>query len=197
MLERRPGLIGPDERRRDGTGGCRSIEDLDILGIRDRLVGKKSVLCALEHKAGKVPHDGLCLDGKVSKHSIGAPATQKADGVAVDMRTKKCHGTCSSQGTGADITGKEAKSGPQSGDRKAEGGGDVAGVDKTKHTIRAVVSTQGSVGRGIVLAKVLDAAADRDNRAHVRISTPGEADDLPTNGILLISELEGNECSRD
>ena len=48
---------------------------------------------------------------KVAEHGIGAPSTDQADGVMVNVGAKKRHGAACTEGAGGDVGRLEAKVG--------------------------------------------------------------------------------------
>ncbi len=57
------------------------------------LVWKKKVVGAFEHPPREVTHDRLCLCREAPEHDVGAPLSQKTDGVRIDMGREQSHGT--------------------------------------------------------------------------------------------------------
>ena len=67
------------------------------------LMGQHPELAALNHGGGKVHHKRVCLQMQVTKHFVGAPASDKFYDVGVYLAAKKCHGAASTKGAGGDI----------------------------------------------------------------------------------------------
>jgi hypothetical protein len=156
------------------------------------LVREEGVSTALEHHARKVAHDGLSLDGQVPKHLVRAPAPKEADGVGVDVGAQEGHGARGAEGAGADVRLEETEGGTEGADRRLESDGYVGGRDKMWATGH-VVGTEGSGGRGIVVAKVENSARSGGHRACVGVAAAPEADDFVSDCVLLSGEREGNE----
>jgi hypothetical protein len=57
----------------------------------ESIVGKKSVVTTQDHTSCEIVHNGLGMGVQVTKHFIGAPTTNKRNGVMVDVCAKMCH----------------------------------------------------------------------------------------------------------
>ena len=67
------------------------IRALRVGRIRYVLIRVEGVVAATDHATGKVAHDRLCLEVKVSEHSIRLPSTKQANGIGVNVRVEKGH----------------------------------------------------------------------------------------------------------
>ena len=62
-----------------------------------------------EHGGSQVSNEGESLGMQISEHGIRFPAADEADGVGIDLATKKCHGPSGAQAAGIDVRGSEAE----------------------------------------------------------------------------------------
>lgn len=67
------------------------------------LRGGETEGAAAKHGCGETVHHRLGLHVQVSVHLVGAPATDKANAVAVDARAQEGHGPAGAGGAGRDI----------------------------------------------------------------------------------------------
>ena len=91
-------------------------------------VGVKDEVTSNQHVPCEGTHDGFGLNMKVPKHLIGAPTTQEANEVAVDMGAKKGHRARSTEAASRNVFNQETKvGGSQGSDSSAKDVGNVGG----------------------------------------------------------------------
>ena len=90
--------------------------------------GIEAEVAALNHVPCKGRHDRSCLHMQVAEHGVGAPATDKTNGVFVDVGTQKCHGTAGTEGAGFDVRGTKPIIMAVGRDKVPQQAGDGAGV---------------------------------------------------------------------
>ena len=86
---------------REGLGGK--------LERRDRLVRDKSEGTTDKHETTEVIHNRSSLEVKVAKHFVGAPATEQANDVGIDVGAEEGVGAGGTEATGRYIGGQKTK----------------------------------------------------------------------------------------
>jgi hypothetical protein len=81
--------MGPEKQTKGGKtrlGKGDEVQEGDRLRS-DVLIRQQAEGTGGEHAACEGTHEGVCLQVKIAKHFIGAPATDKADDVSVNTGT--------------------------------------------------------------------------------------------------------------
>jgi hypothetical protein len=154
--------------------------------ILDGVVWNEDVVATLDHVTGKIVHVRLSLGMEVLKHLIGGPAPNEADGVMVNMCTRKGHSTGCTKRAGTNVQGGDAKGGSKVAEGKTEGLCDVVASDRFGGAVGSIISTKGGVRRSIVTGKVSDALNCGGHR-----TTPATTTAAKTNGLLAVGVFLG------
>ena len=97
----------------------------------DVLVRQQAEITGGEHAASEGTHEGVCLQMKIAKHFVGAPATDKTNDVGIDTSAQEGHSTPSPETAGGDMLGIYTKGEVEGSSTEAEHGGDTVGGNRS------------------------------------------------------------------
>jgi hypothetical protein len=69
------------------------------------LVWGENKVAVEQHAGGKVAHYGFSLDMQISKHLVGAPASEEADDIGVHLCAQEGHRARGTKGPSGDVGG--------------------------------------------------------------------------------------------